>query len=173
LLRSSLRSILCVSTQRQCVTHCAPRGRGAQEAGAPACRFAPDRPCEGSIVAAEICDFPVVRRALVTTTGAVVNRFCHCPCPSLCLRQKTIRLRRTCGLHSLPGARSCRPSTSDSFTKTSSQTSSRLSTSVSSPHPRSFALSSFDSRVLLVRTLRSSLVPKVLPLLLRPRSSTQ
>jgi hypothetical protein len=61
LLRSSPRSIRCVSTQRQCVTHCAPREREAQEAGAPACRFAPDRPCEGSTVAAVPCDQPVVR----------------------------------------------------------------------------------------------------------------
>jgi hypothetical protein len=29
--------------------------------------------------------------------------------PCFCLRQKTIRLRRTCGLHSLPGARSYQP----------------------------------------------------------------
>lgn len=67
-----------------------------------------------------------------TITEVFVNRLRHYPCQCLCLRQKTIRLRRTCGLHSLPGARSCRPSTSHSSTKTSSHISPRLSTGESS-----------------------------------------
>lgn len=62
-----------VSRQSANASLTVPSRARAQEAGAQACRFAPDRPCEGSSVAAAPCDVPVVRRTLMTATGVVVT----------------------------------------------------------------------------------------------------